>query len=137
MYQFFSRRSLLPILAPSFALALGLGLSRPALALDTLRLDPSRTGCVLVSLTGGAKRCDVKYDELQVHQGRETGESEANGDFVKCQATIDRAKSLGRSIVMLRGYVGSEQADWDNDDFFTVEGEQPDQPQPQQRLSLR
>ena len=50
--------------------------------------------------------------------------SVANGDCVKCGYVVERATSLGRDVLMLRGYAGSDEADWGMDEFFTAEGDQ-------------
>jgi hypothetical protein len=119
-------RSLLPISAALAAFALGVGLPAAAVAADHLKMHPERISCQVTDVGGGAKRCDVAYDGFVVHEGREMSPAVAQGDCAKCGYVVERAIDLGRDVVMLRGYVGSAEADWGMDAFFTVEANPDD-----------
>ncbi|MGZ3653525.1 MAG: hypothetical protein ACXVB9_08355 [Bdellovibrionota bacterium] len=126
MSKVLQARRLLPILPSFAALALGVVCARNALAYDHLILSADHVQCRMVLLPGGAARADIFYDDMQIHEGREMSHDVANGDLVKCISTVDRAKRLGRDLIMQRGMEDGVDSDWGNDDFFNV-----DEPTPQ------
>lgn len=93
-----------------------------AAAYDSIVMEPSRVTCQIVpGRDRGTMRCDILHAGLQVHEGRETSVSFANGDCVKCNTTLNDALSLGKRVRMYRGYVGSDLADWHMQGFFVVD----------------
>jgi hypothetical protein len=125
MTKVLQTRRYLPLLPPLAALVICLAASTAALAYDHLLLSPDHVQCRLVPLSGGAARADIFYDGMQIHEGREMSHDVANGDFVKCISTVDRAKILGRDLIMQRGMEDGVDSDWGNDDFFNVDDQTP------------
>lgn len=96
-----------------------------AWAEDSLLLDPARTTCRITAGEGfrnTSARCDVYFDDLVVHHGRMVSIVSANGDCVKCRSVLEDAIVQRERVLMFRGYCGNGIADWDMDEFFTVNG---------------
>lgn len=105
------------------ALMLGFALTSAVFAAegDYLVMDPERVECkVLPGAEIRSMRCDVFYSGKRVHEGRSMSETTANGDCVKCETTLEDAKTLAKKVRMYRGYFGSDLADWHMQNFFVV-----------------
>lgn len=88
---------------------------------DQLVLDPHQVDCRVEMHTAYSYwACNIYYNGQVVHRGRWAADFVANGDRVRCLATVTSALEQKKNLVLLRDHFPS----WDHLEFFKVQGSQ-------------